>query len=136
VHTVGGVVGAGEALMTVVPEHDQLVAEVMISPADIDQVYPGQKATIRLSAFDRTTTPELDALLTYIAADLTKDERTGASYYSAKIAVAHGEIERLKDLKMVPGMPVEAFIRTTDRTILSYLLKPLADQMSRAFRES
>ncbi len=90
----------------------------------------------RFSAFNQRTTPELNGEVSRISADLTQDQKTGAAYYTIRISMPESEIARLGGLRLVPGMPVEAFIRTDDRTVLSYLVKPLSDQLVRAFRES
>jgi HlyD family secretion protein len=134
VHTVGGVITAGEAMMLIVPEADNLTVEAKLNPQDIDQVHPGQKATLRFSAFNQRTTPELTGLVTRVSADLTTDQRSGVSYYTARISIPEEEVARLGGLKLLPGMPLEAFIQTGDRTVLSYLTKPLTDQIARAFR--
>lgn len=135
VHVRGEVVAPGEAVMTIVPSHDVLAAEVRVAPADIDQVRVGQFGTLRFPAFNVRTTPEINAKVYRVSADAETDKRTGASYYSVRIALDPDEVERLGRVKLVPGMPVEAFIQTGERTILSYLLKPVSDQMMRAFRE-
>ncbi|MGO4831430.1 HlyD family type I secretion periplasmic adaptor subunit, partial [Rhizobiaceae sp. 2RAB30] len=135
VHTVGGVISPGEVLMQIVPVSDDLTIEVQVAPQDIDQLRPGQEAAVRLSAFNMTTTPELDGVLRNVAADLTMDQRTGAAYYTAYVILPKEQVARLKGLTLTPGMPAEVFFRTTDRTILSYLVKPLSDQIERAFRE-
>jgi HlyD family secretion protein len=135
VHTVGGVVSPAEAIMDIVPEGDELALEVQIAPKDIDQISLGHEAVLRMSAFNQRTTPQLIAHVTRIAADLATNERTGASYYVVRLTVADAELTKLKGLRLVPGMPAEAMIRTEDRTALSYLLKPLSDQITRAFRE-
>jgi HlyD family secretion protein len=134
VHTVGGVIAPADVLMLVVPEGDDLAIEVRVEPRDIDQLSPGQDAVLRLSAFNQRTTPEIRGRVSRIAADLTQDKTTGAAYYTVRVAADAAELANLKDLKLVPGMPVEAFIKTGERTALSYLTKPLADQMNRAFR--
>jgi HlyD family secretion protein len=134
VHTVGGVIAPGDALMLVVPQADDLAIEVRVQPQDIDQLKVGQDAVLRLSAFNQRTTPEVRGRISRIAADLTQDSKTGAAYYTARIAAEEDEMRQLNELKLVPGMPVEAFIRTGERTALSYLTKPLTDQMNRAFR--
>jgi membrane fusion protein, type I secretion system len=135
VHTVGGVVGAGETMMLVVPDDDSLTIEARVSPTDIDQLHYGQPALVRFSAFNQRTTPELNGTLDRIAADLTEDERTGERYYTVRVGLSDDEIRRLAALEIVPGMPVEVFVRTEGRTVLSYLLKPLSDQIMRAFRD-
>ncbi len=136
VHTVGGVIAPGKAVMLVVPSAGELVVEVKVAPADIDQLHPDQHAGLRFSAFSQRTTPEINGKVSRIAADVSEDERTGQSYYTVDIAIAPEEVARLGEVKLVPGMPVEAFIKTDDRTVMSYLVKPLSDQIARAFRES
>jgi HlyD family secretion protein len=135
VHTVGGVINAGEPLMLIVPEADELSIEVKVSPQDIDQLRPGLDTVLRLSAFNQRTTPELKGRVSLIAADLVTDPRSGLQYYPVRVAFAEGERERLGGLKLVPGMPVESLIQTGARTVFSYLTKPIADNMSKAFRE-
>lgn len=135
VHTVGGVVQPAETLMYVVPDTDQVIGNVRLSPADVDQLYPGQSVTIHFTAFDRGTTPAFRGTLTAISPDLVEDAKTGGLYYSGRIAFDETDwATHRPDLKLVPGMPLEAFIRTDDRTLLSYLTKPISDQMNRAFR--
>ncbi len=134
VHTVGGVVSPGEALMLVVPEADELSVEVRIPPESIDQVRIGQGAVLRFSAFNQRTTPEISGEVSRVSADLTTDQRTGMSFYTARIGLPPPELAKLGQ-RLIPGMPVESFIQTGDRTVLTYLTKPLTDQMRRAFRE-
>jgi len=135
VHTIGGVIRPGETLMLVVPSTDKLTVEARVAPRDIDQLRAGQPTLLRFSAFNQRTTPELSGLVRSISADVTTDERTGVRYYTVRIDVPSQEVRRLGAVKLVPGMPVEAFIKTGDRTVLSYLVKPLSDQTIRAFRE-
>ncbi|QRM31584.1 HlyD family type I secretion periplasmic adaptor subunit [Microvirga sp. VF16] len=135
VHTVGGVINAGEPLMLIVPEADELSIEVKVSPQDIDQLQTGLDTVLRLSAFNQRTTPELKGRVSLIAADLVTDERSGIQYYPVRVAFADGERDRLGSLKLVPGMPVEGLIRTGYRTVFSYLTKPITDNMTKAFRE-
>lgn len=135
VHTVGGVITAGDAIMMIVPDADNLSVEAKVNPQDIDQVRPGQKTLLRLSAFNQRTTPELNGVVTRISADTTSDQRTGQSYYTIRISMPPEEVARLGEVKLIPGMPVEAFVQTGDRTMISYLAKPLSDQLMRAFRE-
>jgi HlyD family secretion protein len=134
VHTVGGVVAGGESMMMIVPAGDTLDVEARIPPASIDQMHVGQTAVLRFSAFDQRTTPEIDGTVTTVSADLVKDEKSNEQYYTARIAIPQQKIQEL-GLALVPGMPVEAFIRTNDRTVVSYLMKPLNDQIMKAFRE-
>ena len=135
IHTVGGVVSAGDAMMLIVPDADVLIVEVKIAPQDIDQLYPGQAATLRFTAFNMRTTPEIKGNVNFISADITQDQRTGISYYVARITLDPSEVARLGDVKLIPGMPVIAFIKTSERTMLSYLTRPLRDQVERAFKE-
>ncbi len=135
VHTVGGVVTQGETLLYVVPEADQLTIELRLLPQDIDQVQVGQAAFVRFTAFNQRRTPEFDGTVNWVAADLTHSPETGERFYVARIALSAGELTRIDGLPLVPGMPAEAHIRTTERTMLSYLMKPLGDQFARAMRE-
>jgi HlyD family secretion protein len=134
-HTIGGVIGPAEVIMLIVPDADALEVEARIQPPDIDQVRPGQQAVLRFSAFSQRTTPELNGEVSRLSADVSEDQKTGARYYTVRVAVPQSEIARLGGLKLVPGMPVESFIQTSARTVVSYLIKPLQDQVSRAFRE-
>jgi len=135
VHTVGGVIAAGETLMVIVPQAEGLSVEARVPPQNIDQIRPGQTVMIKFSAFDQNTTPQLVGTVRVIAADITRDPRTNQPYYAIRVAVSDEEIARLKGLRLVPGMPAEAHLQTHMRTALSYLAKPLTDQFSRAFRE-
>lgn len=135
VHTVGGVVTAGDTLMLIVPQADDLQVEAKVNPVDIDKLQIGQKTLLRLSAFNQRTTPELNGLVSRVSPDVTTDQRTGQSYYTIRVSMPAEEVARLGDVKLIPGMPVEAFVQTGDRTMLSYLMKPLHDQLMRAFRE-
>lgn len=135
VHTVGGVVGGGQVMMLIVPRSDELIIEARVSPSDIDQVVAGQTTVARFSAFNQRTTPELAGTVTSVAPDLLTVEATGETFYKVRIHIAREELARLRDLKLVPGMPVEVHIRTGSRSALSYMMKPLTDQLARAFRE-
>ncbi|MES0385858.1 MAG: HlyD family type I secretion periplasmic adaptor subunit [Hyphomicrobium sp.] len=134
-HTVDGVINAGEAIMLIVPKADNLTVEAKVAPQDIDQLHFGQTVMLRFSAFNQRTTPEITGTISRISADITTEERTGASYYTVRIAMSAGEVSRLGARPLVPGMPVEAFVKTGDRKVISYLVKPLTDQITRAFRE-
>ncbi|MGE9008891.1 HlyD family type I secretion periplasmic adaptor subunit [Leptospira interrogans] len=136
VHTVGGVITAGDAIMMIVPQADDLSVEAKVNPQDIDKLQIGQKTLLRLSAFNQHTTPELNGKVTRVSADVTTDQRTGQSYYTIRVSLPPAEVARLGDNnKLIPGMPVEAFVQTGDRTMFSYLMKPLSDQLMRSFRE-
>jgi HlyD family secretion protein len=135
VYTVGGVISAGEVIMLIVPETDTLEVEAKIQPQDIDQLRLGQGAVLRFVAFNQRTTPELNGELTRISADVSEDTKSGARYYTVRISVPEHEVARLGNVRLVPGMPVEAFIQTSARTVMSYLVRPFHDQLARAFRE-
>jgi membrane fusion protein, type I secretion system len=135
VHTVGGVVSPADPVMLIVPGADLLLVEAKIAPQDIDQLYVGQAARLRFSAFNQRTTPEIEGAISRISADVTPDQRTGQNYYTARIAITAGELARLGNVKLLPGMPAEIFAKTYDRSVLSYFIKPLSDQIVRAFRE-
>lgn len=136
IHTVGGVITAGEQLMLIVPEKDSLVVEARIDPQMIDRLKLGQSAKLRFTAFDTAITPDLDGTLIRVAADLTKDQQSGVSYYVARIGLAEGELAKLGGKSLVPGMPVEAYIQNGSRTAFAYLRKPLEDQLARSFRHN
>ena len=121
--------------MLIVPDGDALAIEAKIPTRDIDQVYFGQAATLRFAAFNQKTTPEVEGPVTMVSADLTQDPRSGASYYTVRVGLERGEIAKLGHSKLVPGMPVDVFIKTSGRTALSYLIKPLMDQAEQAFKE-
>jgi HlyD family secretion protein len=140
VHTVGGVIGKGETLMLVVPRQDALIIEAKVSPTDIDQIAVGAPVRVRVMAGNRRTAPQLEGVVTIVSADLTREQPSAGggeqkAYYIVRIALAQNEVKRLGELQLVPGMPVETYIRTTDRTPLDYLLKPLEEQIARTFRE-
>jgi HlyD family secretion protein len=135
VHTVGGVITAGEAIMLIVPQTDSLQVEAKIPPQEIDQLRIGQPAVLRFVAFSQRSTPELNGTVLRISADVSEDTKTGTRFYTIRIDVSPEEVARLGAVRLVPGMPVEALIQTSPRTVMSYLIKPLHDQLVRAFRE-
>ncbi|TGQ12602.1 MULTISPECIES: HlyD family type I secretion periplasmic adaptor subunit [unclassified Mesorhizobium] len=135
VYTVGGVVKPGETIMQVVPDNDSLAVEARIAPSDIDKLWVGQSASLRFSAFNTRTTPQIDGVVERTSPDIATDQRTGASYYTVRIRTTAAQVARLGEVKLVPGMPVESFIKTEDRSVISYLVKPLRDQITRAFRQ-
>ncbi len=135
VHTAGGVITPAEVLMAIVPEGDPLEVDARLSPEKIDQVKPGQSARIRLTAFDATTTPELQGVVDFVSPDIVRDSQSGAGYYDVRISLRQDEPGRANGLQLVPGMPAEVFLEIGSRTMLSYLFKPLTDQLSRSFRE-
>ena len=135
VHTVGGVVNPAEQLMLVVPTADVLSVEVRIPSADIEQLEPGRTGMLRFTAFNQRTTPEVRGIVTRLSPDAVKEPESGQFYYSARITPDANDLAQLGDRKLLPGMPVDAFIETSQRTAISYLTKPLVDQFKRAFRE-
>ncbi|TAX56867.1 HlyD family type I secretion periplasmic adaptor subunit [Rhizobium leguminosarum] len=135
VHTVNGVIDPGQTLMLVVPENNELMVEAKVATRDIDQVHVGQSVDVRFSAFDQRTTPDVAGEITSIAPDIVKDERTGISYYPLRVKPKAESIARMKTIKLYPGMPAEVFIKIGDRTVISYLTKPLTDQMQHVFRQ-
>ncbi|MBD8907560.1 HlyD family type I secretion periplasmic adaptor subunit [Methylorubrum zatmanii] len=135
VHTVGGLVVPSEPAMLIVPAADQLLVEVRVQPQDIDNVRVGQKAVLRFSAFNTRTTPEIDGEVVRVSADVTQDPKTGQSFYTARIRISDENKDRLKGLRLVPGMPVESYTQIGERSVLSYLTKPLTDQIAKAWKE-
>jgi HlyD family secretion protein len=135
IHTIGGVVRPGDVIMEIVPDTDDLEIEGHLPPNEIDQVSRGQRAYMRFSTLDRPTMPEVRGTVTYVSADLTHDERTNASFYTVKIDLPEGERHHLDGMTLISGMPVEIFLQTGSRTMLSYLFKPIANQLHRMFNE-
>jgi HlyD family secretion protein len=136
VHTVGGVVSAGQQIMLIVPAADKLIVEAKVQPQDIDQLSVGQAAVMRFTNFNSRTTPEINGEVVVVSADVTQDQRTGLSYYTVRIGVPPAELGRLDpSIKLVPGMPVEVFVQTKVRTVVSFFVRPFQDQIVRAFRE-
>ncbi|MEM7426168.1 MAG: HlyD family type I secretion periplasmic adaptor subunit [Pseudomonadota bacterium] len=135
IFTIGGVIGAGAPVMQIVPQNEKLEIEANIAPQFVDELYVSQPTTLRFSAFNQRTTPELAGAIDGISANVVVNEQTGESFYKVRISVSAVELERLGGQALVPGMPVEAFIKTRERTAFNYLIKPLSDQLHRAFRE-
>jgi HlyD family type I secretion membrane fusion protein len=137
VFTPRSVIRPADPVMFLIPQDRPLVITVQVPPIDIDQVYVGQNAVLRFSALDQRTTPELFGKVTKVSPDAFQDDASRMSYYRAEILLNEGETDRLPaNVTLIPGMPVEAFIRTQDRTPLAYLIKPLADYFAKAFREN
>ncbi len=135
VHTVGGVVSPGQTLMLIVPENDALVVDAQISPVRIDEIASGQPVLIRFSAFDRNSTPECRGRVDRVSADLVRDEATHISFYKARILIEDGNTCLADGQRLLPGMPVEVHINTGERTVWSYIAKPILDQFQRSLRE-
>ncbi|GLQ36980.1 HlyD family type I secretion periplasmic adaptor subunit [Rhizobium albus] len=134
VHTVGGVIGSGETILSLVPEDEEMMVEVRVSPTDIDQVTIGQPARLRLTAFNQRTTPEFEGQVTAMAAAATRDPVSGRDFYLGTVEIT-SDLAPLGDKTLIPGMPVDVLLVTGERSALSYLVKPFADQMAKAFRE-
>ena len=135
VHTLGGVIRAGDVVMEIVPDADELLVEARLPPKDIDQVKVGQTTLVRFPAFDQRTTPQLSGTVSYVAADLSREQQGETSYYTVRVTLPEEEHRRLGGLRLVSGMPAEIFVQTGSRTMASYLLKPITDQLRRAFNE-
>ena len=137
VQTPRSVIRSAEPLLYLVPQDRPLVIVARVMPTNIDQVSVGQLVNLRMSALDQRTTPELTGQVLQVSADSIEDDTTGQPYYRTEISLEPGEMEKLPEgTILLPGMPVEAFIRTGDRTPMAYLIKPMADYFVRAFRES
>ncbi|MDS7595197.1 HlyD family type I secretion periplasmic adaptor subunit [Agrobacterium tumefaciens] len=136
IHSAGAVVSAGETMLRIVPSEDHLTAELRIAPRDIDQISAGQPVILNLSAFNHRDTPELDARISNVSADLLEDRQTGEKYYRARATIEVDEWKRLGERQAVQGMPVEGFVQTGERSVLAYLAKPMSDQIGHAFREN
>lgn len=135
IHTIGGVITPAAKIATIVPKNAELLFEVRILPADIDQVREGQQARLRLTAFNRNTTPEMKGRVSMVSPASARDPSTGQEYYVANVQLAEDALAQLNGMRLVPGMPAEVFVSTDERTAASYLVKPFTDQMNRAFRE-
>ena len=135
VFTVGGVINTAEPLMVIVPQDDKLIVEAKIAPQDIDQVRSHKFALVRFPAFNQRTTPSLDATIASISAEVTREPQNNLQYYTARLKIDDGEMKRLGALQLLPGMPAEVHIRTSERSALSYFVKPLEDQFAKAFKE-
>jgi len=139
VHTVGGVIGAAETIMLIVPQGDQLVVEARVAPVDIDQIVVGAPVQVRIQAGNQRTTPSVAGTVTHISADLTREAansgQPGQAYFVVRVSLSEESVKNLGDLKLVPGMPAEALIETGVRTPLEFLIKPLREQIARTFRE-
>jgi HlyD family secretion protein len=134
-HTIGGVIRAGDTIMEIVPDTEDLQIEARLQPQDIDHVHTGQTAFVRFSAFNVRTTPQLTGIVSYVSADTSHDQQTNAPFFSVRVTLPDDERRRIADLQLVPGMPAEVFMQTGSRTMVSYIFKPIAEQMRRAFVE-
>jgi HlyD family secretion protein len=135
IHTVGGVISPAEVLVTLVPTNSRLKVEIRLAPVSIEQVTEGQSARLRFSSFNSRTTPELIGTVVHVSPATSRDPGTGEHYYQAHVEISAEELKKLDDKTLLPGMPVEVFVQTQERTVVSYLAKPMMDQFNRAFRE-
>jgi HlyD family secretion protein len=133
--TLRAVISPAEPIMYIVPRNATLIVRSHVDPIHIDSVRVGQEAALRFSAFDARTTPELKGHVSAVSADAYEDKASGRRFYRADIRIDDGMIEKLDHVTLLPGMPVESFIKTGDRSALSYFVKPMADYFTRAFRE-
>lgn len=136
VTTPHSVIRSADPIMYIIPQDRPLVVAARIATINIDEVHPGQQVVLRFSSFSSRTTPEIDGILTRVSADALVDQTTHASYYRAEVTIPPEQIAKLGKLSLVPGMPVEVYIQTGERSPFAYLLKPLSDYFVRAFRES
>jgi HlyD family secretion protein len=134
-HTIGGVIAPGEVLMQIVPDTDDLQIEAKLHVNDIDQVHVGQRTNVRFATFNQRTTPSLNGFVSYVSADSTVDKQTNIPFYTVRVTLPEQEVKRLGGLQLVSGMPAQVFLETGSRTMFSYLTKPIAEQMHRAFSE-
>ena len=135
VHTLGGVIPPGSAIMNIVPTEDRLMVEGQVRPLDVDNVYSGQTARLRFSAFSWRTTPQVEGTVDRVSPDAFRDEEAGSAYYIARIVVSEEEMAKLGNVTIGPGMPVDIMFTGSDRTAMSYLTKPLTDIMGKAMVE-
>lgn len=136
VNTPRSVVRPADPVAYIVPQDRPLVIATRVEPIHVDEVHVGQDVVLRFSAFSSRTTPEMQGVVAKISADAFTDERTMVSYYRAEIELKEGELAKLEGLEIIPGMPVEAYIQTNQRTPMAYLLKPFTDYFNKAFRET
>ena len=136
VHTIGGVAAPGETIMSIVPQADDLLIEARVGTQDIDEIFEGQEAIVRFSAFNQRTTMQALAEVVHVAADTSQEARDAPPAFAVRLRLPADQLALLGELKLKPGMPAEVFIQTRERTPLSYLLQPLSDQIARSFRES
>lgn len=136
VHTVGGVVGSGQTLMMIVPQSDDLLVGIQIDPMDIDQIRTGQRVQLRFSSLDQRKVPEAWGNIEKVSPDLVVDQHTGRRFYTANVRIEAEERARLPEgIRLLPGMPVEAFVTTGERSVLDYLIHPFVAELQLTFRE-
>lgn len=136
VTTPRAVIRAADPIMYIIPQDRPLVVAAHIAPINVDEVHPGQQVVLRFSSFSSRTTPEIDGLLSRVSPDTLVDPATRVPYYRAEVTIPPEQVEKLKGLELIPGMPVEVYVQTGERSPLAYLVKPLSDYFTRAFREN
>ena len=125
----------GQTLMSIIPKDDPLLVTAKVNPDQVDEVHPGQPATVRLSSLKLPTPPELEGTVDSVSPDEVKDERTGQAYFKVKIDIPVHEATKLHGKELFPGMPAEVLIRGEARRVIAYLSQPLTDKLTLAFRE-
>ena len=135
VHTLGGVVVAGEPLMDLVPRQDRLIVRALVKPEDIDLVRPGLEARVRLLAYKHRRVPPVEGELVYVSADRVIDPETQHAFYTARVRIDEASLKALPGVEMMPGMPAEVMINTGVYTVGYYMVRPLFESFNRAFRE-
>ena len=135
IHTLGGVILPGHPILDIVPQKEELIIEAQVSPMDIDRVSVGLIAEVRFTAFTQALTPVIEGKVINLSADRLVEEKTGASYYQANIELTPESYQKMTHLELVPGMPVEVLIKTGERTVFEYLIKPIRNALARAFIE-
>ena len=135
IHTLGGIVAAGEPLMDLVPRQDRLIVLAHVKPEDIDLVRPGLEARVRLLAYKHRRVPPVEGVLTYVSADRFVDKETQRAYYTARVRIDEASLRELPEVEIMPGMPAEVLIKTGQFTVAQYMLRPFFDSFNRAFRE-
>jgi len=136
VHTSGGVVGAGEPLLDLVPANDRLIVSAHVRPEDINLVHSGLKAQVHLLPYNQRRVPLLKGEVAYVSADRLVDKRSGQPYYAATIRITDERVTKTGEVKVIPGMPAQALIETGQSSVAFYLLRPLFDSFNRSFREN
>lgn len=135
VHTEGGVIKPGEKILDIIPLSDEMTVEARVSPQDIDVVHDGLDARVRLTAFKARQVPPVMGTVTFVSGDQYTDERTGQSYFLARIKIKAGELEQLEGIALSPGMPADVLIITGSRTFLAYMMDPITQSFQHSFRQ-
>jgi HlyD family type I secretion membrane fusion protein len=135
VTSAGEVVDRGGTVLQIIPEQDELVVEARVRPGDIDLVETGMTANVRLTSLSQSTTPTLQGKVTRVSPERVKKPREQQSYFTTRVTIPSGELERLGTQKLKSGMPAEVMIQTGERTLAEYIWKPVEDAMSRGMVE-